>query len=170
MTARVGTISSTFVFCVLICSINAFSSNVLKRRDNSCCQSSLSLDDDRCRLPTGAFGIATVSQETVINTSGSHHSAGCSSSQTQVFDITTSSPLIPISRSTSSPRVEAETAKFYDNHLDLPSHFRVSNKLLETTAAIELSLSRIAMIAALALFTAEITTGTSFADLILRVI
>jgi hypothetical protein len=172
MTARFGTISSTFVFCVLICSINAFSlnSNVMKRKDNSCCQSSLALDDDRSRLPTGAFGITTVSQEPVINTSGGHHSAGFSSlqTQTQVFDITTSSPFF--SRSTSSPRVEAKTAKFYDNDLDLPSHSRVSNKLLETTAAIELSLSRVAMIAALAMFTVEITTGTSFSDQILRII
>ena len=145
----------------------------MKRKDNSCCQSSLALDDDRSRLPTGAFGITGISQEAVIDTSGSRHSAGCSSLQTQVFDVfdTTSSPLIPISRSTSSPRVEAEAAKSYDNDLDLPSHSRVSNKLLETTAAdIELSLSRIAMIAALAMFTVEITTGTSFADQILRVI
>ena len=173
MAARIGTIH----FCVLICSINAINaftlnSNVLKRKDNSCCQSSISLDDDRSRLPTGAFGITTVSQEAVINTSGSHHSAGCSSLQTQVFDVfdTTSSPLIPISSSTSSPRLEAEAAKSYDNDLDLPSHSRVSSKLLETAAAIELSLSRIAMIAALGLFTVEITTGTSFADQILRVI
>jgi hypothetical protein len=173
MTARIGTIP-TFVFCALICSINSFSlnSSVLKRKDNSCCQSSISLDDDRSRLPTGAFGITGISQEAVIDTSGSHHSAGCSSLQTQVFDVfdTTSSPLIPISRSTSSPRVEAEAAKSYDNDLDLPSHSRVSGKLLETTAAIELGLSRVAMIAALGLFTVEITTGTSFADQILRVI
>lgn len=173
MTARIGTIP-TFVFCVLICSINVnaftLNSSVLKRKHNSCCQSSISLDDDRSRLPTGAFGITTVSQEAVIDTSGSHHSAGCSSLQTQVFDVfdTTSSPLI--SSSTSSPRAEAEAAKPYDNDLDLPSHSRVSSKLLETTAAIELSLSRIAMIAALGLFTVEITTGTSFADQILRVI
>jgi hypothetical protein len=173
MTARIGTIP-TFVFCLLICSINSFSlnSSVLKRKDNSCCQSSISLDDDRSRLPTGAFGITGISQEAVIDTSGSHHSAGCSSLQTQVFDVfdTTSSPLIPISRSTSSPRVKAEAAKSYDNDLDLPSHSRVSGKLLETTAAIELSLSRVAMIAALGLFTVEITTGTSFVDQILRVI
>lgn len=173
MAAKIGTIP-TFVFCVSICTINAFSlnSNVLKRKDSSCCQSSISLDDDRSRLPTGAFGITTASQEAVIDTSGSHHSADYSSLKTQVFDVfdTTSSPLIPISRSTSSPRVEAEAAEFYDNDLDLPSHSRVSSKLLETTAAIELSLSRIAMIAAIGLVTVEITTGTSFADQILRVI
>ena len=149
---------------LLFCSANAFSLNgrtsvqITTSKDNILCHSSLSLDDDR--MPTGPFsGITTrVDPATAADFS-------LLQAQTQTFDFGFDpSPLIPIS----SRKPTLAASSFYNIDLDLPSTSRTSNGSL--LAAIELNLSRIAMIAALGLFAVEITTGASVPDQIVRLV
>ena len=129
--------------------------------DNSHCQSRLHSSiplDDEMRVPTGAFGITTPPQ-----------AVNARDATAAEFSLQTSS-LIPICGKPLS-QSPAESIISYNKDLDLPRRSRTSDTdLYETLAAVELSVSRIAMIAALVLFSVEITTGKSVLDQILSML
>mmetsp|Transcript_24134 Transcript_24134/g.37843 ORF Transcript_24134/g.37843 Transcript_24134/m.37843 type:complete len:121 (+) Transcript_24134:2-364(+) len=116
------------------------------------------------RLPSGGFGITTTPPRTAVNTKNAADAAAEFSLQNEP------SSLIPTS-STPLPRPPAETVS-YNEDLDLPYHSLTyeTDPAYETLAAVELSVSRMAMIAALGLFSVEFTTGTSVLDQVLSMI
>ena len=128
--------------------------------DNSHCQSRLHSSiplDDEMRVPSGAYGITTPPQAVNARAAAAE------------FSLQTSS-LIPICGKPLS-QSPAESIISYNKDLDLPRRSRTSDTdLYETLTAVELSVSRIAMIAALGLFSVEITTGKSVLDQILRML
>eukprot|EP00573_Skeletonema_grethae_P000907 CAMPEP_0201689578 /NCGR_PEP_ID=MMETSP0578-20130828/3149_1 /ASSEMBLY_ACC=CAM_ASM_000663 /TAXON_ID=267565 /ORGANISM="Skeletonema grethea, Strain CCMP 1804" /LENGTH=152 /DNA_ID=CAMNT_0048174263 /DNA_START=134 /DNA_END=592 /DNA_ORIENTATION=+ len=132
----------------MLFSTNAFSFDGHASASGSHCQtrlhSSISLHDE-VRLQSEGFGITT-SPRAVVN----------------ARDAASSKPL---------SRPAAETVS-YDEDLDLPYRSLTydTDPAYETLAAVELSVSRMAMIAALGLFSVELATGTSVLDQVLSMI
>ncbi len=148
-----------FFFCT-----NAFSfdGHALESHCQTMLHSSMSLDDEM-RLPSGGFGITTTPPRAAVNARHAAAAAAEFSLQTEPSSlIPTSCELLPMS--------PAETVSYKD--LDLPYHSLTyeTDPAYETLAAVELSVSRMAMIAALGLFSVEFTTGTSVLDQVLSMI
>lgn len=159
MNARAHNITSSLL-PVLLLLLLAFSTNAFlfggRAVDSGCpsCRlhSSISLDDER--LPSGAFGITR--PQAVVTTRDTYVQIEPSS-------------LIPFCGKPVSPPTESIS---YNKDLDLP-HSSLpyeSDPSYATLAAVELSFSRIAMIASLFLFSVEVTTGTSVLDQIISMI
>lgn len=147
----------------MLFSTNAFSFDGHASASGSHCQtrlhSSISLHDE-VRLQSEGFGITT-SPRAVVNARDAAEEFSLQNEPSSLIP-TSSKPL---------SRPAAETVS-YDEDLDLPYRSLTydTDPAYETLAAVELSVSRMAMIAALGLFSVELATGTSVLDQVLSMI
>lgn len=123
--------------------------------------SSISFDDEMS-LPSGGFDITRTHPRAAVS---ARDAAAEFSLEKETL------PLIPSSSKHFVSMPPAETVS-YDEDLDLPYRSLTydADPVYEALATVELSVSRMAMIAALGLFSAECTTGTSVLDQILSMI
>ncbi len=149
------------VLLLEVFSANAFSfdGHALGHHCQTRLHSSISLDDE-VRSQSGGFGITT-STRAVVNAAPA--AAEFSMQKEPSTLIRTSKKHLP--------RPAPKTVS-YNEDLDLPYRSLTydTDPTYEALAALELSVSRMAMIAALGLFFAEFTTGTSVLDQILNMI